>query len=104
MSDTSDFRVGDNVLVSAEVTGHEFLATVAEIYSMTTNKFGLIRVVDQDNDSWDVEPEELTFEDVDDERDPFRDDVEADADALAGAGFGEDEAYGCFDTGAGDCW
>lgn len=38
----------------------------------------------------DEAPEELP----DDEPDQFRDDVEADADALASAGFGTDEDYG----------
>jgi hypothetical protein len=31
--------------------------------------------------------------------DNFRDDAEADGDALASAGFGTDEDYGCFDSG-----
>ena len=31
--------------------------------------------------------------------DSFRDDAEADADALAMAGFGTDEDYGCYDSG-----
>ena len=38
--------------------------------------------------------------DRDDERDPFHGrDAEADADALASAGMGTDEDYGCYDGG-----
>jgi hypothetical protein len=33
------------------------------------------------------------------EHDPFLTDAEADADALASAGWGTDEDYGCFDGG-----
>lgn len=39
---------------------------------------------------------EYPEEDYNEERDQFRDDVEADADALASAGFGTDEDYGYF--------
>jgi hypothetical protein len=44
------------------------------------------------------EPEEMEVEDeyYDEPEDQFRDDVEADADALASAGWGEDEAYGYY--------
>jgi hypothetical protein len=37
----------------------------------------------------------------DQEHDPFLTDAEADADALASAGFGTDEDYGVFDDGEG---
>jgi len=40
-----------------------------------------------------------SFEDSEPREDNFRDDAEADADALASAGFGTDEDYGCFDSG-----
>ena len=36
---------------------------------------------------------------VEPSEDNFRDDAEADGDALASAGFGTDEDYGCFDSG-----
>ncbi len=42
----------------------------------------------------DGEPDER-----DEPWDGFRDDVEADADALASAGFGTDEDYGCYGGG-----
>lgn len=35
----------------------------------------------------------------DNEHDQFRTDAEADADALASAGMGTDEDYGCYDSG-----
>ena len=89
----SNFHINDNVIVSHTVTGHEFTATVEHIYSEDSPKFGLIRVVDQDDDVWDVGETEIWIDDEDDEHDPFRNDVEADADALAGAGFGTDEDY-----------
>ena len=38
-------------------------------------------------------------EDAEPREDNFRDDAEADADALAMAGFGTDEDYGCYDSG-----
>ena len=38
-------------------------------------------------------------EDAEPREDNFRDDAEADGDALASAGFGTDEDYGCFDSG-----
>ena len=38
-------------------------------------------------------------EDAEPREDSFRDDAEADADALASAGFGTDEDYGCYDSG-----
>ena len=42
-------------------------------------------------------PDEEDWEDyADDERDPFRDDVEADADVLASIGWGTDEEYGYY--------
>jgi hypothetical protein len=40
-----------------------------------------------------------SFEESGTREDNFRDDAEADADALAMAGFGTDEDYGCFDSG-----
>ena len=40
-----------------------------------------------------------SFEDSEPREDNFRDDAEADADALAMAGFGTDEDYGCYDSG-----
>ena len=38
-------------------------------------------------------------EDAEPREDNFRDDAEADGDALASAGHGTDEDYGCFDSG-----
>ena len=45
-----------------------------------------------------------SFEDAgsDEPSDGFNSDAEADADALASAGFGTDEDYGCFDSGDDD--
>ena len=43
-----------------------------------------------------------SFEDSEPREDNFRDDAEADGDALASAGFGTDEDYGCFDSGDDD--
>ena len=53
----------------------------------------------------DGEPEKVwSFEDAgsDEPWDGFNSDAEADADALASAGFGTDEDYGCFDSGDDD--
>lgn len=47
------------------------------------------------------EPTDEELEELNDEPDQFRDDVEADADALANAGWGTDENYGCY---VGDDW
>lgn len=46
------------------------------------------------------------YDDREDERDGFRDDVEADADTLASAGYGTDEDYGCYGgyEESGDYW
>jgi hypothetical protein len=44
----------------------------------------------------ELEGEEGEGEEGGDERDPFRSDPEADGDALASAGLGTDEDYGCF--------
>lgn len=63
----SNFHINDNVIVSHAVTGHEFTATVEHIYSEDSPKFGLIRVVDQDGDAWDVEEVEIWLADTDDE-------------------------------------
>lgn len=41
--------------------------------------------------------DEYEFDDYDDEHDPFLSDAEADADALASAGWGTDEDYGGYD-------
>ena len=43
-----------------------------------------------------------SFEESEPREDSFRDDAEADGDALASAGFGTDEDYGCFDSGDDD--
>lgn len=43
----------------------------------------------------EYEADDIT-EEMDTEYDPFRDDVEADADALASAGWGTDEDYGYY--------
>ena len=45
-----------------------------------------------------------SFEDADSDEpwDGFNSDAEADGDALASAGFGTDEDYGCFDSGDDD--
>ena len=43
--------------------------------------------------------EESGSSDADEPRDGFNSDAEADGDALASAGFGTDEDYGCFDSG-----
>ena len=43
---------------------------------------------------WDSE--DAYMEDVPEREDHFRNDVEADADTLASAGYGTDEDYGCY--------
>lgn len=48
---------------------------------------------DDDCSEFDDEPD---FDDNDEPRDQFRDDVEADADVLASAGWGCDEDYGYY--------
>lgn len=88
----SHFSINDAVIVSHTVTGHEFSATVEHIYSEDSVKFGLIRVVDQDDDAWDVEEVEIWLNEADDEHDQFRTDAEADQDAL-------DSVYGADDDG-----
>lgn len=53
--------------------------------------------LDDDGDDWidsDLYDEDDFGSDLYDEPDQFRDDVEADADALASAGYGTDEDYG----------
>ena len=89
----SHFSINDAVIVDGSFNGtHDFEARVDHIYPEDSNKFGLIRVVDQDDDVWDVEPDEIWLADSDDEHDPFRNDVEADQDAL-------DSVYGADDDG-----
>lgn len=58
-----------------------------------------------ENSTPDPEPEDFDCDDERDDDEPwdgFRDDVEADADALASAGWGTDEDYGGYDDGGGD--
>lgn len=99
MSHFSNFLLGDPVVVSDVVTGHEFLATFTSVYPEGSDKFGLAVVIDQDGDAWDVEPEDIWLDDtdawdveLDDEHDQFRTDAEADQDAL-------DSVYGADDDG-----
>lgn len=54
-----NFKVGDEVLVNPSVTGHEFVATVSRIYGEGNPKHGLILVKDQEDDGFDVEPDEI---------------------------------------------
>lgn len=89
MNDFSNFLLGDPIVVSDLVTGHEFLATFTSVYPEGSDKFGLAVVIDQDGDEWDVEPEDIW---LDDEHDQFRTDAEADQDAL-------DSVYGPDDDG-----
>jgi hypothetical protein len=68
---------------------------------------GKIRVEDEEGNDFVVTSEEILeiiSEEDDSDHDGFRNDVEADADALASAGFGEDECYehGSFDEAGGD--
>ena len=51
---------------------------------------------------WDSEDEYM--KDVPEREDHFRNDVEADADTLASAGYGTDEDYGYFGDDSGDCY
>lgn len=89
----SHFSINDTVIVDGSFNGtHDFEARVDHIYPEDSNKFGLIRVVDQDDDAWDVEPDEIRLADTDDEHDQFRTDAEADQDAL-------DSVYGVGDDG-----
>ena len=92
MNDFSNFLLGDPVVVSDLVTGHEFLATFTSVYPEGSDKFGLAVVIDQDGDAFDVEPEDIWLDDTDDEHDQFRTDAEADQDAL-------DSVYGPDDDG-----
>ncbi len=92
MNDFSNFLLGDPVVVSDLVTGHEFLATFTSVYPEGSDKFGLAVVIDQDGDAFDVEPEDIWIDDTDDEHDQFRTDAEADQDAL-------DSVYGADDDG-----
>ena len=63
----SHFSINDTVIVSHTIAGHEFSATVDLIYPEGSAKFGLILVVDQDGDAWDVETEEIRLVDSDDD-------------------------------------
>ena len=103
MSRFSNFIKGDRVTVSVAGIGYEFDARFEFAYPEGSDKFGLAVVIDQDNDAFDVEPEDIWLADTDDEHDPFRNDVEADADARASAGLGTDEDYehGNFDDDCG---
>lgn len=92
MSHFSNFIKGDRVTVSDSVAGYEFDARFESAYPEGSDKFGLAIVVDQDDDEWDVEPDEIRLVDTDDEPDPFLNDAEADADAL-------DSVYGPDDDG-----
>lgn len=92
MSHFSNFLLGDPVVVSDAVAGHEFLATFASVYPEGSDKFGLAVVIDQDGDAFDVEPEDIWLDDTDDEHDQFLTDAEADQDAL-------DSVYGADDDG-----
>ncbi len=51
---------------------------------------------EQDGDVSEFDDDDMPTEGPEDH---FRDDVEADADALASAGYGTDEDYGCYDGG-----
>ena len=89
----SHFSINDAVIVDGSFNGtHDFEARVDHIYPEDSNKFGLIRVVDQDDDAWDVEPDEIRLADSDDEHDQFRTDAEADQDALDSV-YGADDGY-----------
>ena len=93
MNDFSNFLPGDHVIVSEMVTGHEFSAIFNMAYDEDSTKFGLAVVIDQDNDAFDVEPDDIRLDERDDEHDQFLTDAEADQDAL-------DSAYGPSDD---DC-
>lgn len=67
MSHFSNFCIGDEVIVSHTVTGHEFSARLIEVYPEGSDKFGLAVVIDQDGDAWDVEEVEIWLADTDDE-------------------------------------
>ena len=61
-------------------------------------------LLDRDDETetvWSFEEsgEESGSSDADEPWDGFNSDAEADGDALASAGFGTDEDYGCFDSG-----
>ena len=92
MSHFSNFLPGDRVTVSDSVAGYEFNARFESAYPEGSDKFGLAVVVDMDDDTWDVEPDEIRLVDSDDEHDQFRTDAEADQDAL-------DSVYGADDDG-----
>ena len=92
MSHFSNFIKGDRVTVSDSVAGYEFDARFESAYPEGSDKFGLAVVVDMDDDTWDVEPDEIRLVDSDDEHDQFRTDAEADQDAL-------DSVYGADDDG-----
>jgi hypothetical protein len=92
MSHFSNFIKGDRVTVSDSVAGYEFDARFKSAYPESSDKFGLAVVVDMDDDTWDVEPDEIRLVDSDDEHDQFRTDAEADQDAL-------DSVYGADDDG-----
>ncbi len=66
----------------------------------TANELGVDVLRDRDGTTETV----WSFEDADSEEpwDGFNSDAEADGDALASAGFGTDEDYGCFDSGDDD--
>ena len=66
----------------------------------TANELGVDVLRDRDGTTETV----WSFADADSEEpwDGFNSDAEADADALASAGFGTDEDYGCFDSGDDD--
>lgn len=57
----NNFSKNDRVIVSSSVTGHTFSARVKSIYTEDSDKSGLILVVDEDDDGFDVEPCDLTL-------------------------------------------
>lgn len=88
--------MNDNVMQRALQRSAEYNIPLAE---------AVHQIVEMDNERMNDEYDDLPYDHLErdcdeeyepDEHDQFRDDVEADADALASAGYGTDEDYGYF--------
>ena len=95
MSESYYVRDEDGLFRKFDVS-HDGLEDAIE----TANELGVDVLRDRDGTTETV----WSFEDAGDDEpwDGFNSDAEADADALASAGFGTDEDYGCFDSGDDD--
>jgi hypothetical protein len=76
-------------------TRDDFDDMLDKAFCLSSDSDSVIQIYSSRDDLvWDSEDEYMA--DVPEREDHFRNDVEADADTLASAGYGTDEDYGCY--------